>query len=65
MAKLLTNREAELLRLLLYYAWKANESFLGTGFDSPEKMATLVLDGLSFEIDGDDIAEALEEIRGS
>jgi hypothetical protein len=65
MAKPLTKREAELLRLVLMYAKNYDDSNPDAGWKSVETVAKEALQTLSFEIDEDDIAEALEEIRGN
>jgi hypothetical protein len=65
MAKPLTKREAELLRLVLMYAKNYDDSNPDVGWKSVETVAKEALQTLSFEIDEDDIAEALEEIRGN
>lgn len=66
MAKLLTNREMELFRRLVYLAKAYDDSNPEVGMGpSIEMIAEREAAKLSFEIDPDDIAEICEEIRVS
>lgn len=58
MAKLLTNREGALLRLAIYFASTDKVS------DDRNACAEAVQSHLFFEIDEDDVAEALETASG-
>ena len=65
MAKLLTNREMELLRLAVHYADAASASLMLMKKQSQEELVNAVASDLSFKIDEDDLVEICETIEGS
>jgi len=64
-AKLLTNREAELFRVAIYWRGLYEASDPPSGLaPSREDIAAEIADDLSFVIDEDDVAEAAETASG-
>lgn len=66
MAKLLTNREMELFKTALYWMNKhENASLENPNLDRDRfALAKELADGLSFNIDEDDLAEICEQVSG-
>jgi hypothetical protein len=66
MAKLLTNREMELFRLLVLAQYRNERDNPDVGMGPTfEAVARRVADRLTFFIDEDDLAEVCEDIRAS